>query len=107
MTTDRSAARHRALAALLGVALAARAARAVPGPWQRTETRAPCTSFQAFRQPYFGDTHVHTAYSSDAVFAGTREDPRGAYRFAEGQPIGLPPYDASGNPTRSAQLRRP
>jgi HD-GYP domain-containing protein (c-di-GMP phosphodiesterase class II) len=33
-------------------------------------------------QPYFGDTHVHTAYSSDAVFAGTREDPRGAYRFS-------------------------
>ena len=77
------------------------------GPWQRTETRQPCASFDMLRQPYFGDTHVHTAYSSDAVFAGTREDPRGAYRFAQGQPIGLPPYDAQGMPTRTAQLRRP
>ena len=83
------------------------AAHAQPGPWARTETRQPCASFDMFRQPYFGDTHVHTAYSSDAVFAGTRENPRGAYRFAQGQPIGLPPYDAQGNPTRTAQLRRP
>jgi hypothetical protein len=82
-------------------------AHAVPGPWARTETREPCAGFDTFRQPYFGDTHVHTAYSSDAVFAGTREDPRGAYRFAMGQAIGLPPYDALGNPTRTAQLRRP
>jgi hypothetical protein len=82
-------------------------AHAVPGPWRRTETRQPCASFDKFRQPYFGDTHVHTAYSADAVFAGTRENPRGAYRFAEGDPIGLPPYDAQGMPTRTAQLRRP
>src|SRR2546425_3062930 len=82
-------------------------AEAVPGPWQRTEARQPCASFDKFRQPYFGDTHVHTAYSADAVFAGTREDPRGAYRFAQGQSIGLPPYDAQGMPTRTAQLRRP
>ena len=83
------------------------AAHATPAPWSRTETRAACSSFDIFRQPHFGDTHVHTAYSSDAVFAGTREDPRGAYRFAQGQVLGLPPYDASDNPTRTAQLRRP
>jgi hypothetical protein len=92
---------------LLALSLLATGARAVPGPWERTEAREPCASFQLFRQPYFGDTHVHTAYSSDAVFAGTRENPRGAYRFAEGKPIGLPPYDAEGMPTRTAQLRRP
>src|SRR4029077_17288809 len=28
-------------------------------------------------------------------------------RFAQGQPVGLPPYDAQGKPTRTAQLRRP
>jgi hypothetical protein len=107
MRLDRSAIlpRTAALAAVLG--LAGSAASAVPGPWRRTETRAPCASFEAFRQPYFGDTHVHTVYSSDAVFAGAREDPRAAYRFAEGEPIGLPPYDAAGAPTRTAQLRRP
>jgi hypothetical protein len=90
--------------ALLG---AAPNALAVPGPWERTEARQPCASFEVFRQPHFGDTHVHTAYSSDAVFAGTRENPRGAYRFAQGQVIGLPPYDASDVPQRTAQLRRP
>ncbi len=81
-------------------------AEAVPGPWARTEAREPCATFALFRQPWFGDTHVHTAYSSDAVFAGTRENPRGAYRFAQGEPIGLPPFDAQGMPTRMAQLRR-
>ena len=98
---------HRPFVPLLALSLLATGARAVPGPWERTEAREPCASFQLFRQPYFGDTHVHTAYSSDAVFAGTRENPRGAYRFAEGEPIGLPPYDAQGMPTRTAQLRRP
>jgi len=97
----------RRVTALVLTAILASRAHAVPGPWARTETRQPCAGFDLFRQPYFGDTHVHTAYSSDAVFAGTREDPRGAYRFAQGQPIGLPPYDAQGQPTRSAQLRRP
>src|SRR5262245_16845343 len=95
------------MAAALLTWMLASGAHAVPGPWARTETRQPCASFDVFRQPYFGDTHVHTAYSSDAVFAGTREDPRGAYRFAEGEAIGLPPYDAQGMPTRTAQLRRP
>ncbi len=94
-------------AALLAALIATASAQTVPGPWRRTETREPCAGFDVFRQPYFGDTHVHTAYSSDAVFAGTRENPRGAYRFAQGQSIGLAPYDASGNPTRTAQLRRP
>src|SRR5437773_611684 len=98
---------HRRLASLLALSLVATGAQAVPGPWQRTEAREPCASFELFRQPYFGDTHVHTAYSSDAVFAGTRENPRGAYRFAERELIGLPPYDAEGTPTRTAQLRRP
>jgi Protein of unknown function (DUF3604) len=94
-------------AAILVATLVTASAQNVPGPWARTESRQPCASYDVLRQPYFGDTHVHTAYSSDAVFAGTREDPRGAYRFAEGQAIGLPPYDAGGAPTRTAQLRRP
>ncbi len=93
--------------ALLLVPLLVARAHAGPGPWERTETREPCANADMFRQPFFGDTDVHTAYSADAVFAGTRENPRGAYRFAQGQPIGLPPFDAMGQPTRAAQLRRP
>ena len=109
MATDRHTAmrrRARSLVGLLLVPMLATAAPAEPGPWARTETRQPCANFTTFRQPFFGDTHVHTAYSSDAVFAGTVENPRGAYRFAKGESIGLPPFDAQGNPTRTAQLRQ-
>jgi len=98
---------RRPLCALLLLAASATAAHAVAPPWRRTETREACSNFDPYRQPYFGDTHVHTSYSSDAVFAGTREDPRAAYRFATGEEIGLPPYDAQDLPTRTAQLRRP
>ncbi len=107
MTQRRLVSGRMTILAAFALLLPAAGTWAVPGPWQRTESREPCASFAVFRQPYFGDTHVHTAYSSDAVFAGTREDPRGAYRFAQGQAIGLPPYDAQGIPTRTAQLRRP
>ena len=36
---------------------------------------------------YFGDTHVHTSYSTDAGMFGTRLGPDEAYRFALGQEV--------------------
>ncbi len=36
---------------------------------------------------YFGDTHLHTAYSTDAGMTGTRLGPEEAYRFARGQEV--------------------
>jgi hypothetical protein len=95
---------------LLATALVFIAARAEPasvGPWRRTETREPCARFDVLRAPYFGDLHVHTTYSFDAVSGDVRTGPRDAYRFAEGDPIDLPPYDAEGHALRSVRLGRP
>jgi hypothetical protein len=36
---------------------------------------------------YFGETHVHTAYSLDAFLGGTRQTPGDAYRFAKGEAV--------------------
>src|SRR5262245_53204462 len=51
-------------------------------------------------RPYFGDTHLHTAFSMDAGAFGARVDPRGAYRFARGEEITA----SSGQPVK---LSRP
>ena len=53
-------------------------------------------------RPYFGDTHLHTSYSTDAGMIGNTLGPEDAYRFAMGEKVtsstGLPvrlqrPYD--------------
>ena len=51
-------------------------------------------------RPYFGDTHLHTAFSMDAGAFGARLSPRDAYRFARGEEIAA----SSGQP---AKLSRP
>jgi hypothetical protein len=76
-------------------------------PFSRTERREPCARFEPLRAPHFGDTHVHTAFSFDAMGQGTRNTPRDAYRFARGEPLGIQPYDASGRALQTVQLRRP
>ena len=84
----------------------ARAATAPP-PWQRTEARAECASFNVLRNPYFGDTHVHTTQSVDAVLFNTMTTPRQAYEFAKGAALGIAPFDGMGNPAHTVQLGRP
>ncbi|MCZ6807561.1 MAG: DUF3604 domain-containing protein, partial [Deltaproteobacteria bacterium] len=66
-----------------------------------------CAAFDELRQPFFGDTHVHTALSLDANLQGTRPGPEEAYAFAKGQTIGVQPYDEDGNPLRTATPGRP
>ncbi len=80
---------------------------AAPVPWDRTESREDCSDAELTRQPFFGDTHVHTTVSADALVGGVLTGHREAYDFAKGAPIDLPPYDSGGVALRSAQLRRP
>jgi hypothetical protein len=110
------AAKGRALAAALlaGSVAGLLAAPAFADPpvqdWTRTETRDDCTNYNPLRQPFFGETHIHTKYSADAVLARTRNDPYDAYRFAKGGPggiVGLPPFDAMDTPLRTYQIDRP
>jgi hypothetical protein len=56
------------------------------------DVREPCAERDPLRRPFFGDLHVHTAYSQDASTQGTRNLPRDAYRFAQGAPLGIQPY---------------
>ncbi len=76
-------------------------------PYPITEERTACSAYEPFKRPFFGDTHVHTAFSFDANTQDTRITPDEAYRFARGEAHGIQPYDVDGKATRSAQLRRP
>ena len=38
-------------------------------------------------QVFFGDTHLHTSYSTDAGLFGNTLDPEAAYRFAKGEAV--------------------
>jgi hypothetical protein len=51
-------------------------------------------------RPFFGDTHLHTAFSMDAGAFGARLGPKEAYRFARGEEI----VSNTGQPVR---LSRP
>ena len=51
-------------------------------------------------QVFFGDTHLHTAYSADAGLVGATTTPDDAYRFAKGETV------TSSNGIR-ARLSRP
>jgi hypothetical protein len=69
--------------------------------------REPCARHDSRRLPFFGDTHVHTALSFDAMGQGTRTTPRQAYQFAQGEPLAIQPFDAQGRGLQTIRLRRP
>ena len=66
-----------------------------------------CGDFDPLRRPFFGDTHVHTTLSLDANVQGTRLGPLEAYRFAQGEEVGIQPYTSDGEATRRLRLARP
>jgi hypothetical protein len=79
----------------------------LPPPFTQTEEREPCSNYTPERRPLFGDMHVHTALSFDASSQDTRNKPADAYRFAQGEPMGIQPYDGNDRATRIIQLDRP
>lgn len=53
-------------------------------------TTSKATKDMATRAAYFGDLHVHTAYSLDGYSVGTLATPSDAYRYAKGEAIAHP-----------------
>lgn len=46
-----------------------------------------CNDFNQHRQAYFGDLHIHTGLSADAMLFGTTNRPDDAYAFARGKSL--------------------
>ena len=55
-----------------------------------SDTSRKPTGIAAERKAYFGDLHVHTAYSLDAFSMGALATPYDAYRYAKGEAIAHP-----------------
>ncbi len=72
-----------------------------------TEQREPCVNRNPYRNAYFGDLHVHTSYSYDALPLGVTTIPADAYRYARGEEIVLPPYQAGGPETTVRKIGPP
>ncbi len=93
------------VAALAPLAFAGCELEPFPSPY--TEDRELCAEHDPLRKAYFGDLHVHTAFSFDAWTYDVRTTPEEAYRFARGEAIRLPPLDADGVGTTVVKIDRP
>jgi hypothetical protein len=71
-----------------------------PSPTQAQITYSPYTEEEFPNQVFFGDTHLHTAFSADAGLAGATTTPDDAFRFAKGEKV----TSSNGVPAR---LQRP
>ena len=69
--------------------------------------REKCAMHDTLRRPWFGDLHVHTAYSFDARARDMLGTPDDALSYASGQEIGLGPFDAGRVGLRKIKLDRP
>lgn len=92
-----------ALSMFIGVSsavLAQDAGTATPDKTATHKNYSPYVDRTYPSRPYFGDTHLHTAYSMDAGAFGARLGPRDAYSFARGDEV----VSSTGQPVR---LSRP
>jgi hypothetical protein len=71
-----------------------------PTPPDRVVTYSPYPAKNYPDRPYFGDTHLHTSYSTDAGMVGAIVGPEEAYRFARGETV-------TSNSGLPAKLQRP
>jgi hypothetical protein len=71
-----------------------------PKASQAQITYSPYTEENFPNQVFFGDTHLHTAFSADAGLAGATTTPDDAFRFAKGEKV----TSSNGIPAR---LQRP
>lgn len=90
-----------AIAMALGLAAAGGArAQDIPPPPDRPIQYSPYPQKTFPNRVLFGDTHLHTSYSTDAGLAGARIGPEEAYRFARGEEV-------TSNSGQRVRLRRP
>ena len=73
------------VAFFFGISVAS--AQHVPSPSGIEVEYSPFPSETFPNQVFFGDTHLHTAYSADAGMLGTLLGPEEAYRFALGEEV--------------------
>jgi hypothetical protein len=89
MFADRSVTRLIVLVVVAGLALPALAQ--LPGtPQERVfpqRAYSPYVNRHYPTRPYFGETHLHTAFSMDAGAFGARLSPTDAYKFARGEEV--------------------
>jgi len=71
-----------------------------PPPAPPADTREPCADVDPLRNLYWGDLHVHTAWSFDAWYEEVRTTPAQAYDFARGAALQI-------QPGAKVQLARP
>lgn len=73
-----------AVLSCLGIANAQELVNMAPDP---DAEYSPYISHDYPNHVYFGDTHLHTAYSTDAGLVGASTTPDDAYRFAKGETV--------------------
>jgi hypothetical protein len=89
--------------ALAAIAVTAHAGYAQDAPRDAPKPNVKYSPYPGRDYPnrvFFGDTHLHTSYSTDAGMFGNRLGPEAAYRFAKGQTV----KSSTGVPAR---LNRP